>query len=397
MSAKRNPTIYRIVYFLIFAGDALFSPFYSLYFVDAGLVAWQKSLLLALIPFFLFIGDYVFSFFATSFRRSLWLVRISAIAEVFGFLAFGFTKSFPWILTLTIFTSFFDSAIFQVMDATSAVAVKKVHVEYWTIRIFGSLAYAAALISGYFFISYISYTVLYAIASGLILCGLAMSFFIFPVVEDLPNREPTPEEKSRDSTPLRKNKQFILYLLFNTFFYGGCNILGYILTLYIKANNISNADYSLWYGLRVIAEIASMLLMPLFFKVIKGKKKMLVVGSSLFLVSNLLAVLIPAVYPMMVSSFMVRGFANAFNLVYGVVFLQTVVGDNHIGKACTLCAACCNAFNGIGNLVAEPIYDSPVGFIGFFWILFGVQAVGLLFLLWMKGDPQSAPLPQKKA
>jgi PPP family 3-phenylpropionic acid transporter len=196
MSAKRNPTIYRIVYFLIFAGDALFSPFYSLYFVDAGLVAWQKSLLLALIPFFLFIGDYVFSFFATSFRRSLWLVRISAIAEVFGFLAFGFTKSFPWILTLTIFTSFFDSAIFQVMDATSAVAVKKVHVEYWTIRIFGSLAYAAALISGYFFISYISYTVLYAIASGLILCGLAMSFFIFPVVEDLPNREPTPKKRA---------------------------------------------------------------------------------------------------------------------------------------------------------------------------------------------------------
>ncbi len=397
MSSKRNPTIYRIVYFLIFAGDALFSPFYSTYFVDAKLAAWQQSLLLACVPFFLFIGDYVFSLFATNFRRNLWLFRIGAVAEVCGFLAFGFTKSFGWILALTIFTSFFDSAIFQVLDATSAVAVKRVHVEYWTIRIFGSLAYAMALIGGYFFLSSINYTIQFAIASAVILAGLAVSFFIFPVVEDLPSRPLTPEESQTASTPLLKNKQFLLYLGFNIFFYGGCNILGYILTIYLKGQGVGNQDYALWYGLRVIAEIASMLCMPFFFKLFKGKKKMLVVGCALFLFSNLFAVLIPQIYPMMISSFMARGFANAFNLVYGVVFLQAVVGDEKIGKACTLCAAGSNLISGLGNLIAEPIYDSPVGFIGFFWILLGVQVIGLVFLLLMKGDPKKEASAPKKA
>ena len=93
MSEKRNPLYFRFVYFLIFSGDALFSPFYPYYFDDAGLANWQESLLLACVPFFLFVGDYVFSLFATSFRRNLMLLRIGAACEVLGFLAFGFMAS----------------------------------------------------------------------------------------------------------------------------------------------------------------------------------------------------------------------------------------------------------------------------------------------------------------
>jgi MFS transporter, PPP family, 3-phenylpropionic acid transporter len=393
MSEKRNPLYFRFVYFLIFAGDALFSPFYSYYFDDAGLANWQESLLLACVPFFLFVGDYVFSLFATSFRRNLMLLRIGAACEVLGFLAFGFMKSFPGILVLTIFTAFFDSAIFQVMDATSVVAVKKVKTEYWTVRIFGSIAYAAALIGGSFFIKYVDYTVLFGIASILVLAGLVFSFFIYPVVEDLPQRDAQlPPSKP---LPLWKNKSFILYFLFNMFFSGGVNILGYILVLYLKAGGVNNSEYSLWYGLRVVMEILSMLLMPLFFKIFKKKKTMLLIGSGLFVLSSLLACLVPNPTALMSSSFMIRGFANAFFLVYYVTFLQSIVGDEHIGKACTLTAAACNAFNGIGNLVADSIY-SRIGFIGFFWILFGIQLLGCLFLLLIKEKKSGgAPVVQQ--
>ena len=115
MKENRNPLIYRLLFYAIFAGDALFSPFYALYFVSAGMNEWQQSVLLASVPFALFLGDFIFSFFATSFKKDLRLFRAAAVIEIILFIIFGFAWTFPFLLVMTVVTSFFNSALFQVM------------------------------------------------------------------------------------------------------------------------------------------------------------------------------------------------------------------------------------------------------------------------------------------
>jgi len=384
MKQNRNPLIYRLLFYAIFAGDALFSPFYALYFVSAGMNDWQQSILLASVPFSLFFGDFIFSFFATSFKKDVWLFRSAAVIEVILFVVFGFAKTFPFLLAMTILTSFFNSALFQVMDGTAAIAAKASGKRYQSIRVYGSIAYAGSLLLGYFIVGRIDYSWLFDIASLFFIIGLAVSFLITPVEEAIPPHE-IDENGNHVEVPLIKNKRFMMYLVFNALFFGASNTLGSILTLYLKGLGLADNEYSFWYGARVVFEIISMILLPSMMKVLKKDKNGLIVGTSLLLVSNVLSMLITDKFGLVASVFLIRGFANAFVIVRNVTYLQHVVGDKKVARALTLCAGFANAVNGIGNLFSSAIYQAW-SFQGLFLILFIVQVIAFVLLIMIKDE-----------
>lgn len=382
MKENRNPLIYRLLFYAIFAGDALFSPFYALYFVSAGMNEWQQSVLLASVPFALFLGDFIFSFFATSFKKDLRLFRAAAVIEIILFIIFGFARTFPFLLVMTVVTSFFNSALFQVMDGTAAIAAKASGKRYQSIRVYGSIAYAGSLFLGFFIVGKIDYSWLFDIASLFFSIGLAISFLITPVDETIPPHE-IDENGNHVELPLIKNKRFILYLLFYALFFGASNTLGSMLTLYLKGMGLADNEYSFWYGARVVFEIISMILLPYMMKLLKKDKNGLIVGSVLYLFSNVLSIFITDKIGLVASVFLIRGFANAFAIVRNVTYVQHLVGDKKVARALTLCAGFANAVNGIGNLLSSTIYQAW-SFQGLFFIMLVIQIGGFVILLTIK-------------
>ncbi|MCH3909256.1 MAG: MFS transporter [Bacilli bacterium] len=384
MNEKRNPLIYRLLYFAIYAGDALFTPFYSLFFISVGLSSLEQSILLALIPFTLFIGNYLFSFFATSYKRNVNLMRWMALAQGVGIVLFGFMQSFASLCVLTIFICLFNSSYFQIEDAASAVSMKKLGVSYSSIRIFGSIAYAAALLAGYFLVGNLPYKYLFVIAGCLMFIGFALTFLIAkPSQEDIHRDAETKEEKADPYRSFFKNKSFVLFLVFYAVFFGCSNTAGYIIPVYLNQLGLLDNEYSLWSGVRVLAEILSFIVFPFLFKIIKKHKTSLIVGSSFFLLSALLFSVVTDRYWLVSSSFLARGFANGFIIISSVSYLQNLVGDKNVARALTLEAGLSYMVTGIGNLVASYIYTA-LSFQAFFLILFVIQALAFVLLFFVK-------------
>ncbi len=388
MKDKCNPIVYRLLYYAIFTGDALFSPFYYQYFKSVGLPADQIGMLMAIVPFSLFVGCFFFSHFATSFKKSLFVMRVLAVLEVLSIIVFGFCATFVPLLVMTIITSFFNSAYFQIQDGTCTVAMKKAGKGYQSIRIFGSLAYAVALIGGFFIVGVIPYSVLYTISAFFFLVGFVLTFLIAPVPEDLPERE------ASSSTPsqlkgLFSNPSFVYFLIFNTLFFASINAGGTLLAAYLKNLGLLDNEYSLWYGLRVVAEVASMALFPFAFLKLKSHKKSLAISCSLFLLASVLAAVIPEKYSLVSTTFLLRGLANGFSLVSGVLLLHAIVGDKLVTRALVLCGGLSNAFTGLGDLLGDYAarqWNYPLVFL----LLSVIGLIGFLFLFLIKEPKEEA-------
>jgi PPP family 3-phenylpropionic acid transporter len=396
MKDRYNPTIYRLLYYAIFTGDALFSPFYALYFESVGLDA-KVGLLLAIVPFSLFAGDLFFSHFATSFKRSLLMMRLTALLEVLSIIAFGFCRDFVSVFALTIVTSFFNSAYFQIQDGTCTIAMKRAGKGYESVRIFGSIAYAVALIGGFFLIGNIPYSALYVISAFFFLMGFVLTFLISPVPEEIPVRVAGPSSSAKKG--LLSNKNYVYFLFFNTIFFASVNTVGTLLTLYLNKLGLRDNEYSLWYGFRVVAETASLLIFPFVFRKIKSHKKSLFISASLFIFSGVLGIIIPEKYALVSTSFLIRGFANGFDLVSGVLLVHSLVGDKLVTRALVFSAALCNAFSGIGYLLGD-YYSRILGYPALFIILSVLCLLSLVFLFLIKEpkeDPDGGPAASSQA
>lgn len=391
MKEKRNPAVYRLLYLAIFLGDALFSPFYSLFYQSVGF-GEEQGILLACVPFSLFLGDWIFSYFTTSFKRSLRMMRILSFLEVLSVVAFGFCRNFPAILTMTIVASFFNSAYFQIQDGTCVVAVKRVGKRYSSVRIYGSIAYVAALLAGYFFVGKIPYEILFVISACFFLIGFFLTFFIVPVDDETPAERGVAAPANEKKQTLFGNRNFVLYLLFNTLFFGATNTLGYLLTPYLTQQlGLSDNAYSLWYGIRVVAEVTCLLLFPLMFRGLKYHKRSILIGSLGFLISSFLCVFVTDRTALVSSVFLVRGFANGFLLVSTVVFVHHLVGDKLVTRALVISAGLSNAFTGIWNLVGDTI-AKDVSYPFLFVVLTVIQVIGFLFLTFIKDPVKTAQL-----
>jgi PPP family 3-phenylpropionic acid transporter len=335
-------------------------------------------------------GGLFFSHFATTFKRSLRVMRILSVLEVLAFVAFGLFTAFLPLLILTVIVSFFNSAYFTIQDGTCTIAMKKAGKGYESVRIFGSIAYAVALIGGFFIVGVIPYRVLYLIAAFFFLAGFVLTFLIVPAEAEIPERTAAPgaalSSEPEEKKGLFANRQFVYFLLFNTLFFASVNTLGTLLSVYLKKIGLQDNEYSLWYGLRVVAEIASLLIFPFVFKKLKSHKKSLMISGTLFILSGILAVVVPEKEALVSSTFLIRGFANGFSLVSGVLLLHNLVGDRLVTRALVFCGALCNFFTGLGNLFFDTLSRNS-GYSQVFLILSLISLAGFAFLFLVK-EPQ---------
>jgi hypothetical protein len=195
---NHNFALYKLEYFFIYSGDALFSPFFALFFTSAGLTITQSGILLGLVPFFLFLGDFVCGFLSTSYRRNLTIIRVACLLEALWIFLTGAVTSFSWLLIFISLASFSNGALFQIQDGSSSICCGKEKRSFDSIRIYGSIAYAVALFLDYFFLkdaSFETYSAIFKLSSLLFVCA----FFTNMAMKSYPDSVFTKEKRTSPS------------------------------------------------------------------------------------------------------------------------------------------------------------------------------------------------------
>ncbi len=388
-----NPAVFRILYLFIYGADAMFTPFLALYFDANGYTGVQASVLLAIVPFSLLLGNVIFGRFAKDYKSTLWLMRILSGLEAIFSLFFALAGNFPLLLVATILFSLANSCYFNFEDTYAAVYQKKKGANFSAIRIFGSIAYVVADVVAYFLLGKIAYKYLFAIGAALFFAGFLTTWFIFPISTIFGEEE---IGKDQNSKKRLLSRNFILFFLFYGLLYGSFNAASYIMPLYFKRLGMADNVNSLWSGFRVMVEVISMLLLPLLQKAVKGKNKaMLLVGGSLLALCILTLALIPDRDINMGIFSTLRGIGMSFFLVFSVLLVTEVVGGINSPRALSLCSGFSYCIAGIGNLVTPYIYES-IGFLWTFIILFGICLCGVFCLCLIKKEPHLEEAPISK-
>jgi hypothetical protein len=383
-STKHNFFLYKIQYFAVFAGDALFTPFFALYFSSAGLTSIQSGVLLGLVPFCLFLGDFFFGFLSTSYKANLRLMKICALIQAICIFLVGSIHSFTGLAILISLANFASGALFQIQDGSSSICCAKSKKSFDSIRIYGSAAYAIILFLNYFVLKggdLASYSLIFKVSSFF----FALVIIINSFIGDYDDGKFL-KKKSHD---FHLGKRYLYYVIFYVLVVGSLSITAYYMPLYMKGLGLGDNEYSLFYCLRVICQMSVIICFHKFiYPRLKSYRNCLFLGGALITLSTLCGVILPFKYPLAILYNVTKGFGDGFIIVSSVGFLHETLGDKQITLGITLASACHNLFCGVGNLVSPYIYASS-NYIVLFGILLGVALLGYCFLFLTSKNPST--------
>jgi len=384
---NHNFAFYKAQYFFVFSGDALFSPFFALFFVAAKLSTFESGVLLGLVPFFLFVGDFLCGLLSKSYKINLLMMRILCLLEAVMIFLCGTFTSFPALVVIISLASLSNGALFQTQDASSSICCKKEKKGFDSVRIYGSIAYCLALFLDYFFLkdaTLETYSLIFRLSSFI---------FILAFLSTLGNKDyPDVVFAKTSKAKLHFDKNFLFFLIFYVLVNGAVNIAGYYVPLYLKELGLGDNEYSLFYSIRVVCEICIILpyhkfILPLF----KSHKNCLIIGTCLLLLSLFMSVVVPYKMPLVALYNCFRGFGSGFMIVSGVGFLLETLGDERMTSGLALVSAITNLFSGVGNLVSPYVYTGS-SFILLFGILLGIGLLGYVSLFFTFPKERNVPI-----
>ena len=357
-------------------GDALLCSYFALYFIRRGMDLHQQSVLLAMTPFALFVGCLFFSKLAKKPKRTLWLFRICAAIEAALALVFAFCDNYVALLILMPLIGFFDGAPFSLIEGYLVPMAKVKGARYSNIRLFGTIGYIVSLAAGFFLLEKLPLENSYYFSSVFFAISMALAFFLKD--EDIVSEEP----KLDGDLPKKNriNHKVLLFSAFYFFLYGTFNALMYLLPTRLNGLGFSNANYSMARSVAVMLELAMLLLMPFFSKFFRNPKVPLVVCGVMILGGSVFAIFLDQPFALAYLCMGLTGAGKAFLFAYQSAFLGQVVGDKNISSVLTIAFGSNNLATAILNLASSRIYEA-IGFGGFFAILCGLEAIGLIALL----------------
>ena len=374
------------IYLFFFMGDAVLTSYYSLFFIARGMDATQQSILLALIPFSIFLGCITLSALAKTRKSTLWLFRICAIIEAALALCFAFCTNFVSLLIVTFFIAFFNGAPFSLIEGWLVPMVKAKGGNYASIRVFGTLGYIVSLAGGYFFLRYFPLQNAYFLSMGFYLTALGLSFLLR---DDLDLSAIV--EKEAPSQPNKKLliAPVIIYWLTSFFFYGVYNASSYLLPVYLTHLGYLDADYSMARAAGVAAEFVMLLLMPLITKHFKNKKTPLFIAIGFVVVGTASVMFGNNPWVIAYANMILTHIGKAFLFAHEALLLVEIVGKDRISKVLTINWGAINLSSALLNLSSSFFYELW-GFQTFFGILTGLEVVGLVLLI-------ALPMPKSES
>ena len=369
------------LYLVFYMGDALLCCYYTLYFISRGLSEYQQSILLALIPFCLFIGCNLFSALAKTPSRSLWLFRFCLLAEVILVLIFMFCDNFVAFLILIPLIGIVNGAPFALIEGYLVPMVEHQGGNYSFIRLFGSAGYAVSLALGAIFLRFIPIRDSYLFSSGLFLGAFALSFLFHEKWDfhfSLKREHQTISEPHR----FHFDKGAVLFVLSYALFYGAYNASTYLFPARLNGLGFLDADYSLTRSIGVVIEIVFLLLIPLIGRVIKGKKLPVVLSGVFLVLSTSMGAFILEPWSLAFAFFTLNSIGKALLFAYQASLLGDIVGEQRLASVLTVATGGMNLCTAILNLLSATLIEG-IGFQGYFGTIVLIEMLGVALLFFL--------------
>lgn len=359
-------------------GDAFLTGYYSLYFIARGMDIHQQAVLLAIIPFSVFLGCLVIGEIARTRKLSIWFFRVCALIEAGLTIGFIFCHSFYALLAVTFFLGFFNGAPFSLIEGYLVPMVKARGGNYSTIRMFGSLGYIVSLAGGYFFLNAFPLENTYYLAAAFFLTALGLSFLLH---ED-PNKDFERHEEQTAEKPSKASRLLtpavILFFLSQLFFYGAYNASSYLLPVYLNKLGFRDADYSLARAIGVGVELVFLLFLPLLAKYNKNKKIPIYISIVMVILGTASVTAFKNPWLVAYGNLVLTHIGKAFLFASQAIFVAGLVHKEVLGKALTINAGGINFASALLNLVSSRVYETW-GVYGLYGALTIFEAVGLVF------------------
>jgi len=370
----------RLIYFLKFFADALFSGYLSMYFLTFfDKYSFEYGLLLGIIPFCALVGNFIWGYFSKSIQRNLFLVRLICALETLSIFCFiGFGTNFVTLLIFTILFGLFNSPYFTIQDGLGSSYSKKEDVDYGTLRIFGSGGYLGALVIGaiLIFLFEKNYRLIFGISSCLYILCLILWFFVKPF-EEIKEEE---KEKIKYKEVV-KNKTFILYFFFYVLLIGCNNVADSYLFSRMNEVGLTDSQYSLVFASEVLLEIIVIFLVTKFIKE-KYYPKILIISSMvLFLRTFIFGWNLPLI--VLIISAPLRGIGWGAFLAVHIMIIRKIVGLKLVTKSISLLTISLSLMNGIMTICGTSI-ASIITFPLFYLLLSFLQLCGIFLLTRIK-------------
>ena len=377
---KKQSDYIKIIYFIKFFADAIFSGYLSMYFASKiDRFSFEYGILLGIIPFCALIGNFIWGFFSKNLKKNLLLIKIIISLESVTMLLFiTIDNNFISLLISTILFGLFNSPCFSMQDGIGSTYSKEENVQYQSIRYMGSCGYLLSLIVGAGLITLFknNYLYIFLIALILNLICLILWFFVKPF-EDISIEE----KKKVTFLETISNKTFVSYFIAYVLIIGCSNVSDSYLFSRLLEENIQEYQYSLVFASEVLLEIIVLILST---KFLKEKNYVIFLKISVIILclrSILLSLNLPL--PFLIGFACLRGIGWGGFLSVHILILRKIVSNKLITKAITLLTIALSLVNGLMTIFGTKIY-SFLGINNFYLLLGGIQLIGVIIILIMK-------------
>lgn len=397
---KKESNKLKVVYFINYFGDALYSPFLALFLISLGVSDTEKGILLSLVPIGTIIGTLIFSRLSGGVRKNLILMRILSILS-FGFLSllsFVQTDIF-WLLFILILlfaTSF--GPYFPLQDGTSMHFLNKDKVNFPSLRIFGTIGYLGGLVLNTIILDNVkNYNLIFMIASICFAITFVLLFFIGSHEEDkkdIENLAPNNKEKiEKSKEPIKKKNNkvviaFIFYIVFYILIIGSNTIVSTYLPIYYKGMGLEDAQWSLFSAVRIVLEIISFIVADLLYRRFKNYKVIIGSGVILYVIYYILLITIKDLYPNVIITSIIGGYTGGCFWSSCVPFINDYLGKEKIANRLNLVYFFNNSFIALLDIASPHIYNA-IGFTYYFLIFLGAILVGGVFFIFIRKQEDS--------
>jgi len=363
---------YKLISFFRYLGDALFYPFFALFLQSRNLVESKIGFLISLAPFIGIILNPIYTKIAKNFKNLKQVLVIMGILEAIFILLISMVSNYYLLLLLTILIAVFGTCHYGLMDSLFSVFANKEHIEYSSLRLYGSIAYIIGTTIGGVIIKYLSFLFCFGFACFFFISAGILYFLIKPLDSKVESNEGVTSE-------IVKNKSYMFFLVIYVILYGAMKAGDNFFSTYLFERGISSSLYGIVYSYFVFIEVIVLL--------IYSKLKPNISPLILFMMVAILTIIrfvINALYLNIILVIIVsglRGVAFATILHTSFNYVNKLVGEKNATKAIMLLTLVYSIFVCILDNLDGMIIEKTKTYTYFYMILAIICLIGLLILI----------------
>lgn len=363
----------KIVFFLKFMAEAMFIPFLALYYKSLGFSEGQIGLLIAIPPIIGICLTPIYSMLCKNVKvAKMTFSIISCISLLCMFLYFKLTDYYL-LLTIIIVFNIFHANNFGLLEAFASVCATTNNTDYSKVRVYGSFAYVAGLVTSGFLTRMNSFFFAICIAGGLTLVAIIFSFLLHVT--------PTNEVvEKRDLKGLFKNKKYFVFIIFMALFIGTTNVADDFYSTYLEATKGFSYD-SYGYLQASFIVIEGLVIIFLFSFRKKFKLRHLYFFAIVFPIIRYFMSALNAPLPVIVIIGLTRGITWGIHSYLWAQFIVNIVGKKNGTFGVMIAVMTLNLYTAIMKITLGRLIDATSYFIFYLVIAYILIFVLLYFVI----------------